>query len=55
MGMVANYKLLKIRCKLTSYSLFPIPYSLLPITYYRPQCVPHVTEKGLYILYCFQI
>jgi hypothetical protein len=33
----------------------PITYDLLPITnpaitYYRPQCVPHVTEKG-YIYY----
>jgi hypothetical protein len=36
--MVANYKLLKIRCKLTSYSLFPIPY-------YRSSSVPHVTEN----------
>jgi hypothetical protein len=34
-GMVANYKLLKIRCKLTSYSLLPITYYQLPITYYQ--------------------
>jgi hypothetical protein len=44
--MVANYKLLKISCKLIPYYLFPILYYLFPIPYYRPQCVPHVTEKG---------
>jgi hypothetical protein len=58
--MVANYKLLKISCKLIPCSLFPIPYSLFPITYYllpityyllpitysRPQSVPHVTDQS---------